>query len=176
MSTGRLRKVLSVVAVVCALLGLASLFHPLGFPGPLTVTIIKGSSMQPAYGTGALLVLRAESNYAVGTAAAYRVPAGDLGAGKIVIHRIIGGNGTTGFVMKGDNNNAPDPWVPKQADMVGAAWIYLPSLGQGLVYLHQPVIEAGLASSIMVAYLLARKPKKERAGALDNSSPNVGAA
>jgi signal peptidase I len=164
MSTRRLRRAVSVIALVGILLGLASLFHPLGFPGPFTVTIIRGSSMEPGYHNGALLVLRTESNYAIGTAAAYRVPQGELGAGHIVIHRIVGGNGTIGFVMQGDNNNAVDPWRPKQADMVGAAWIYQPTLGRGLVFLHQPVIEAGLAAGFMVAYLLARKPEQEQKG------------
>jgi len=76
--------------------------------------------MLPTYNTGDLIIAHSQSTYSVGDIAAYRVPKGEIGAGSVVIHRIVGGDPVHGFTFKGDNNSAPDPWHPKQADMVGS--------------------------------------------------------
>ena len=60
------------------------------------------------------------SRYHVGEVVAYRVPKGQVGAGHVVIHRIIGGNGTKGWTMQGDNRTARDLWYPTNHDVIGA--------------------------------------------------------
>src|SRR5581483_4629369 len=112
--------------VVVALVIIASLLHPLGFPGPATAVIIKGSSMLPTYKSGDLVIVKSQNSYQVGDAVAYKVPQGQLGAGDTVIHRIIGGNGRDGFNLQGDNNKSADPWHPTTGDIVGKQWLYLP--------------------------------------------------
>ena len=47
-------------------------------------------------------------NYKVHDIVAYKVPKPNPQAGLEVIHRLIGGNGTTGWTVKGDNRTAAD--------------------------------------------------------------------
>jgi hypothetical protein len=106
--------------------------------------------------------VEAISSYAVGQVVAYRVPAGQVGSGHIVIHRIIGGDATHGFTMQGDHNTAPDPWMPKRADMVGIASVRLPNAGRLIALVQQPVMLGGLASAIVVTVIIARPPRPPR--------------
>lgn len=83
----------------------------------------------------------------IGDAVAYRVPAGEVGAGTIVIHRIVGGDAVDGFVTKGDNNPYLDDWHPLSDDVLGRAWIHLPALGRVMVWLSRPPGTAALAAA-----------------------------
>ncbi|HEY5630199.1 MAG TPA: hypothetical protein VIR16_11890, partial [Candidatus Limnocylindrales bacterium] len=89
----------------------------------------------------------------------YHVPGGDVGAGIVIVHRIVGGDGEAGYVLQGDNNPSPDPWRPRSADIAGTAWLYMPSIGRALALLHQPVVIGALAASLAVAWVFARPSK-----------------
>lgn len=133
--------------------------RPQALGGPAVYVAVRGSSMLPTYEHGDLVVVQSAATFHVGEVVAYRVPAGHIGAGKIVMHRIIGGDGTSGFWLQGDHNSAADPWQPRQADMVGVATWRLPNAGRLIVLVQQPVILAGVASAIMVTVFLARPPR-----------------
>ena len=79
---------------------------------PSRLVIVSGHSMDPTFHTGDLVLAWPSDDYQVGDVAPYRVPEGEPGAGGLVIHRIVGGDGELGFVMQGDNNPAPDIWMP----------------------------------------------------------------
>ena len=150
----------ALAAVVLLFAGWALLLRPPTLEGPATFVIVRGSSMQPTYKTLDLIIVHSQSTYSVGDIAAYRVPKGEIGAGSVVIHRIVGGDPVHGFTFKGDNNSAPDPWHPKQGDLVGRSWGYLPGLGKVVVFIHQPLLIAALAAAIVVSLILARPPKR----------------
>src|SRR5262249_14270177 len=59
----------------------------------------------------------------------YRVPDGEAGAGAHVVHRIVGGNATDGFVTKGDHRKSVDPWHPKAGDVNGRVLFVVPNGG-----------------------------------------------
>ena len=82
--------------------------------------------MLPRLHTGDLVLVEHQSGYHVGEVVAYRVPKGQVGAGHVVIHRIVGGNGRTGWKMKGDNRTAPDLWYPTNHDVIGAKQLRIP--------------------------------------------------
>src|ERR1700757_3061859 len=69
--------------------------------------LVSGTSMLPHLHTGDLVLVEHRSSYHVGEVVAYRVPEGPVGAGHVVIHRIVGGNSRAGWKMKGDNRTAP---------------------------------------------------------------------
>ena len=83
---------------------------PLG--GPATYVIVRGVSMEPTYHAGDLVIVRRRPVYQAGDIVAYKIPAGEVGGGLSVIHRIVGGSVETGFRTKGDNNAESDPWRP----------------------------------------------------------------
>ena len=140
------------------LIGIAAtwfaLLRPVVLGGSVTYVIVRGDSMLPLYQAGDLVVLRAATDYVVGDVVAYRVPAGDVGAGQIVIHRLVAGDGTT-FVARGDNTPAPDPWPAEREQIVGRAWLALPGAGRVLLTLATPMNAAALAAAIVVAFIIA---------------------
>ena len=127
--------------------------------GPAMFVAVRGSSMLPTYEHGDLVVVQSATGYKVGAVVAYRVPAGEIGAGRVVIHRIVAGDPSAGFTLQGDNNSAPDPWRPTQADMVGIAAFRVSHAGRIISLVRQPAILAGLASAIVVTVFLARPPR-----------------
>jgi len=149
---------LGAVAAVLAIWALA--LRPQALGGPALYIVIRGSSMLPTYQTGDLVIIESAPAYAVGDVVAYRVPSGDIGEGHLVVHRITGADGTDGFVVKGDNNEAPDPWSPRPGDIAGKAWLVVPGLGRLIAFIHQPVMAGGLAAGIMVALILARPARR----------------
>jgi signal peptidase len=155
--TRRLRVYLAMSALAVLVTGWALVLRPAALGGPVSYIVVRGTSMLPAYATGDLVIVRSSPAYQVGEVVAYRIPDGQLGHGQIVIHRIVGG-GPNGFRMRGDNNDAVDPWTPRQSDMVGAAWVSFPGLGRALVLLHQPALLAALAAAIAVLLVLTWSP------------------
>jgi signal peptidase len=152
------------VAVFVLLIGSWVLFlRPPVMGGPATYVIVRGGSMLPTYKPGDLVIVHSQLTYSAGDIAAYRVPQGEVGAGHVVIHRIIGGDAVHGFTFKGDNNKAPDPWLPKRADMVGLAWAYLAGWGKFVLFIRQPIVTAALAAAITVTAILIRAPKPNAA-------------
>ncbi|PZR60739.1 MAG: signal peptidase I [Chloroflexi bacterium] len=160
-----MRKLANYVALaaLALLIGIWVLvLRPQSLGGATSYIVIRGSSMLPAYATGDLLIVRAAPAYGLGDVLAYRVPDGDIGAGRIVVHRVVGVD-HNGFRLRGDHNSALDPWTPRAADIVGKVWVGVPNLGRILAFLHQPVLLAALAAALVVTLLLARSPARAKA-------------
>jgi len=128
---------------------------PQGFGGRSGWVLVSGTSMLPRLHTGDLVLVERQSSYRVGEVVAYRVPKGQVGAGHVVIHRILGGNGKTGWTMKGDNRTAPDLWYPTNRDIVGSKLVRIPDAWFLLRVLHMPVLLAlfaGIAAFFLIAF------------------------
>jgi signal peptidase len=144
-STPRLRYARAVALIAAQLAILAALGWfclPQRFGGRADWVMVSGTSMLPHLHTGDLVLVERQSSYHVGEVVAYRVPKGQVGAGYTVIHRIIGGNGKTGWRMKGDNRTAPDLWYPKNQDVVGLKLLRIPHAWFVLRLLHMPILLA----------------------------------
>ena len=160
--TRRIAKAATLTFVAAVIVVWAFTLRPQVLGGPAVFVAVRGSSMVPTYEHGDLVVVQSAAAYKVGEVVAYRVPAGEAASGKVVIHRIVGGDATNGFTLQGDNNSAPDPWHPRQADMVGIPTFRMSNAGRLFVLVQQPVILAGLASAIVVTLFLARPPAPSR--------------
>jgi signal peptidase len=115
--------------------------------------MVSGTSMLPRLHTGDLVLVEHQSSYRVGEVVAYRVPKGEIGAGYVVIHRIIGGNGTTGWKLQGDNRTAPDLWHPTDHDVIGSKLLRIPDAWFVIRLLHMPLLLglfAGFAAFFMI--------------------------
>lgn len=130
---GRFRRIASQVAtllVVVMIGGWVLWLRPPVLGGDTQVLIVRGLSMEPTYGSGDLVLVRPNETYRAGDVLAYRVPEGEVGAGTIVIHRIVGGDPVAGFTTRGDNNDSDDSWRPTSADVVGTARLHVPAVGR----------------------------------------------
>src|SRR5215475_5391785 len=139
------------LALVAALLWFCL---PQGLGGRAGWVMVSGTSMLPRLHTGDLVLVEHHSNYHVGEVVAYRVPQGQIGAGHVVIHRIIGGNGRSGWNVQGDNRTAPDLWHPTNHDVIGAKQLRIPHAWFVLRFLHAPLF-LGLLAAFAVFFWLA---------------------
>lgn len=153
----RLRLPLATAKLValCALLAVGLWFGlPQALGGRADWVLVSGTSMLPHLHTGDLVLVEHRSSYHVGEVVAYRIHKGEIGAGHVVIHRIIGGNGRTGWTLQGDNRTAPDLWHPTNADVLGAKTLRIPDAWFVLRVFHMPVL-LGLFAAFGVFFCIA---------------------
>jgi signal peptidase I len=154
MSRRRLTAIGRLAAIVAAVVWFMIL-RPQWLGGPAMYVVVRGDSMLPAYQNGDLLVIMAQAGYSAGETAAYRVPPGEVGAGHIVVHRII--SSVDGhYTLQGDNNAAPDPSNPNDQDMVGAVFLQVHHLGALIASALSPAVAGGVAAALVVMYGVAR--------------------
>jgi signal peptidase len=149
-------RAVALLAAQVALVGALLWFClPQTFGGRAGWVLVSGTSMLPHFHTGDLVLVEHQSSYHVGEVIAYHVPKGQVGAGHVVIHRIVGGNGETGWTMQGDNRTAPDLWHPTNHDVVGAKQLRIPNAWFVLRVFHMPVLLAlfaGFAVFLLIAF------------------------
>ena len=82
MKRHRLRH-LPLLVTVAAFVGWFLLFAPTAVGGPATYIWVSGTSMEPTFMSGDVVILRRSDAYGIGDVVAYRVPAGNSGAGTL---------------------------------------------------------------------------------------------
>ena len=136
--------VLGVVVAAAAWLFLA----PAQLGGSTGYVVLYGTSMEPEYSAGDLVLTRPVSEVRVGDVVAYRNPE----LGRTVLHRVVAKDGDR-LQFKGDNNDYLDLSRATQVDVVGREWAHLPAVGSALEWVRQPVPAAALA--LLCVILLA---------------------
>jgi signal peptidase I len=139
-----------VFALVCATLWFT--VGPAQLGGPVYYVIVDGSSMEPTYREGDLVLARAKASYAVGDVVAY-LP--DIGQRFPVIHRVVGMEGEGQYITQGDNRAQPDGWLATHANIFGAAWLYIPYGGSVIDFLRQPATWLAVAIGLVGLGLIA---------------------
>lgn len=158
----RTKPLLALMAQLALLAMVLWFALPQSFGGRAGWVVVSGTSMLPHLHTGDLVLVEHQSSYHVGEVVAYRVPKGQVGAGHVVIHRIIGGNGRTGWVMRGDNRTASDLWYPTNSDVIGAKELRIPGAWLVLRFLHAPLF-LGLLAACTVFFWVAFSTSGEAA-------------
>lgn len=126
--------------------------------GPLSLVIVRGTSMQPTYQGGDLVVgYRTNAPLEVGEVVVFRGP-GETP----VIHRVRAVEGER-LVTRGDNRTADDPWDTRFGDVLGTARWHLPGVGRVMVRLGEPAVLGLLAGLFTVLLtLLVRRQSAHR--------------
>jgi signal peptidase len=155
---------LGALLAVCLWFGL-----PQALGGRAGWVLVSGTSMLPHLHTGDLVLVEHRSSYHVGEVVAYRIPRGQVGAGHVVIHRIVGGNGETGWRLKGDNRTAPDLWYPTNHDVVGAKLLRIPDAWFVLRVFHMPVLLALFAAFGSFFWILGGSGEADAGGEGDGT-------
>lgn len=165
-AVARANKPAGILLTVLVCLFWAQYLRPQSLGGNAAYVLVSGHSMLPHYRTGDLVLVERQASYHKGEVIAYRVPKGDPMAGAQVIHRIIGGDATHGFIVKGDNRTAPDVWRPKPQDVVGAKALRIPDAIVLLQFVRAPMFLALLAACFVFVHVLARDEKPRDASAV----------
>ncbi|WP_061962920.1 signal peptidase I [Demequina aurantiaca] len=147
-------RVLKSVLAWGLLLVVAFFIWPSSLGGGTTAIVVNGHSMEPTYYTGDIVVAR-EGDPQIGDIVVYSTV--DLGGGKIV-HRIIGGDGESGWDLQGDNNDFVDPFHPTNDEILGIAKFHIPKLGLVVGILGSPLV---WGSMLLIAFGLVIWPSKE---------------
>lgn len=127
--------------------------RPQALGGPAAYLTVAGASMEPTMHGGDLVVVRRREAYRTGDVVAFRIPEGQPAAGRVVIHRIVGGNAREGFRMKGDNRQTQDAWRPRAGDVMGTPALHVAGVGRAARKLLTPLglaILAGLTTALLV--------------------------
>lgn len=120
--------------------------------------IVSGPSMEPTYHTLDLALTRHRTGIPIGTPIAYRVPDDEPGAGHTVLHRVVGGDGATGYNTQGDNRDHTDIWHPKDADVLGEVVFVVP---QGARYLRLIFSPLGFAVATGLTFTSIAWPRRK---------------
>jgi signal peptidase I len=139
---------------MAVILGVAAIGAWLIGTDQVSYVITHGVSMNPVYYQGDLVLVVKSRTYKVGQIAAYH------GAGEEVLHRIIGGDAATGYVLKGDNNQSIDITTPTADEVIGHAVLHVP---KGGIWLKPVLSPTGLG---MIGFLVigggAATPRNRR--------------
>lgn len=164
--TPRWTAFLRAVSRVVGALALLWLIWPQSLGGTVAYVRVDGQSMAGTYADGDLVVVRSQPRYSVGDSVAYRIPEGAFGAGAPVIHRLTGGDGEHGYITQGDNKPTPDPWRPREGDILGKAWLRVPAVGTTLEGFRSPVALGALCGVLaMITTLMPSSRKTPRTAA-----------
>jgi signal peptidase I len=139
----RLFPILAVVAALACTAAAWLFLAPPGLGGGTSYAVIYGTSMEPHFHRGDLVLLRRRPSYRIGEIVGYR----SLKLRRDVLHRIVALQGGR-YTFKGDNNGFVDPEQPRAGQLFGEEWLRVPGAGAQLERLRSPrnaAIVAGLA-------------------------------
>ena len=119
------------VTVGYCFLAVLMTFSVLSFGGVVKARVVLTESMQPLINPGDVVVTTPVSRKepVVGDVVTYIAKRFDGSPVGTFTHRIIDGDKKTGFVVKGDNNPAPDVQRPKYEDIAGVLLFTIPFIG-----------------------------------------------
>jgi signal peptidase len=145
-----------VAASVGLALGWFFVLRPTSLGGPAGYVLVSGTSMDPTYRTGDLVITQRQSTYQRGDIVEFRVK------NALVIHRIVGGDAANGFIVRGDNNPVEDGFRPTIDRIVGTAWVRLPGVGHLILVIRDPLPLAICSWAIASLYFLRRWGRSQR--------------
>jgi len=138
--------------------------------GSMTYIVVSGPSMEPVYETGDFVAARDQDSYETGDIVVFSTDNGN------VIHRIIGGDGDSGYVMQGDNNPEVDLWAPTDEEVLGKAVVHVPGAGNAVMLVRQVLITPPfpylLAGFVFLVIVLGddKKARSKREGAMGEAA------
>lgn len=150
----RVAAVLGNIAILAIVALDAYFLWPTQLGGATSIVVVSGISMEPQYRTGDLVIARImEPSH--GDVVVYST---DQGAR--IMHRIVGGDGDSGWITQGDNNAYEDPFRPTNEDIEGVAVVSYPSIGRASALLLSPIVWAAVLLGALVFGLKWRLPRK----------------
>ena len=159
-----------VILAVVAIGAWWAWLRPEALGGRVDYVIVSGRSMLPSLHGGDLLMVQERRGYGRGDVVAYRIPTGVF-RGRRIIHRIVGGDAATGFVVRGDNNRDTDQWRPRPSDIEGRLYKRLPAVGRAVAFVRAPAVLAAVVSGFVFAFVMTWKREEDGTDPEPDGSP-----
>lgn len=127
-------------AFAAVIIGIAVLFLASAFPipGNYQLYVVQSGSMEPTIRTGAIVLVKPQSEYKVGDIITFTANRRD----EPITHRVDDvrlQGGEPVFVTKGDANNAPDDKEVAQKDIIGRVLFDVPFVGFAVAATKTPI-------------------------------------
>ncbi|MBI4258398.1 MAG: signal peptidase I [Thaumarchaeota archaeon] len=162
------RRLLRAFLTIIILLGLTGgswvgFTVAMGTATPLFV--VSSGSMRPTLEVGDLIVVRSMSfnELQIGDIITFHSP---FAPDRIIVHRIFrivqSGDGATGFITKGDNNQAADGWVVEEDNYVGRVVLTIPKIDFISSILSPPINYVLIVLILGLIFLSETYPSKEK--------------
>jgi signal peptidase I len=119
--------ILALLVTVAVLAAMSAL----GIPKQIRLLVVQSGSMEPAIGTGSLVLVRSQDNYVKEDIITF-FKTSDNFSEQAITHRLVGTEDRDGqkmLITKGDANNAPDSWRVAKGDVLGKVSFHVPFLG-----------------------------------------------
>lgn len=119
------------VTIGYSFLAILMAFSILSFGGVVKARVVLTESMEPVISPGDVVITTPVSRKepVIGDVVTYIAKRFDGSPVGTFTHRIIDGDNASGFVVKGDNNPAPDVQRPKYEDIAGVLLFTIPFIG-----------------------------------------------
>ena len=162
-SPRRARRAFGVIMTLALVATWFIFLRPDFLGGSTAYVLVSGNSMEPTLSDGDFVIARQQDVYRRRDIAVYRIPEGDVGAGHLVIHRIVGGSADEGYVLRGDNRTTNDLWRPHPDEIAGKLRMHIPLVGKAVPYLRSPLIVAAFAGvmAFLFIYNSGDRPRGE---------------
>ncbi|MDQ1246979.1 MAG: signal peptidase [Actinomycetota bacterium] len=160
----RVARVFAAVLAGLLALGVVVVAWPQAFGGRASWTVVSGTSMEPRLHTGDLVLAWDTGAWDVGDTVVYGTVSNDGRMSANTIHRIVGGDPSSGWELRGDNKTEADPGTIADSRVVGEEVLAIPRAGMLLMGVRQPLVLAALlagALALIIAgatYLLLSIP------------------
>jgi signal peptidase I len=148
------------LALTVLVVALAVFLWPARLGGATRLVVVSGTSMEPVYDLGDIVLARDGRRADVGDIVVFAVPEGSA-QGMLVIHRIIDIDAAGRFVTQGDNRSTPDHWRLSHDDIVGTPLFHIPRGGQAIVFLGQGWVLAVVIGLVVMLLLWPRSDDEE---------------
>lgn len=138
--------------------------------GRVAYEVTEGTSMEPTYHSGDLVVTARTGSYRIGDIVAYRK---NLDSRSVILHRITGGD-AAGFVLKGDNNQSDDSTHPAADEVIGRSVLHIPNVG---AVLRSPIphgLLGGLVLILVGGLFVTSQPRLAAASVFVGATRRVG--
>lgn len=150
------RAISSALGIV-AIIFIWIIFAPTQVGGLASYVIVIGSSMEPNFHIGDMIVAHQQPVYGIGDAVVYR----NNEMHGFVFHRIIAEE-LGRYTLQGDNNSWVDTYQPSKEEVIGKLWLHIPRGGIAMQKIRSPWMMAliGAAAGAFFATGLFRKKTK----------------
>lgn len=141
-------------------------FWPASLGGQTTTIIVSGQSMYPTYYNGDIVIAR-KGTPKVNDIVVYS-PHSFASNGNI-IHRIIDGNETDGWIIQGDNNGFIDPFKPKNDEIIGIAQWHIHGSGSFIKIISTPTVWVSLLLLSIALFIFPSNENKSKNSTKNNN-------
>lgn len=125
--------------------------------GSSQMIVVHGRSMEPTYRPGELVLIDTDVSPDIGDIIVFHIPDGELGAGGLVVHRVIGLRADGTYITQGDNTQNADEFRIARSDIVGSPRFSLPYGGLVIGVLSSPMAIGAMTGLVITVMLWPRK-------------------